>query len=340
MNMVHAILAVLRIIGIVLLIILCALMALLCLILFVPLQYRVSVKYKDGDNEVLQKAQITWLFHLLSVREKYENGHFCYELRLFGKKLHGKGSGARHRGPSEHKKSKPASVNADGGTGESGPDNAAGTPGTSSRFAQTSGSNAASWKKNSSSEDMTERTGFFRETADKRTGFFRKAADGWTGFFRKAADFLTGIIPVLFDILCALFDGADRAEDKISSFREKTEPFISENARDSYAMILARLKNLLYHYRIRKAEGYIRYGFDNPALTGKAAGILYLLLPADSEKFDIKPDFQEKGLDVNAVWRGHIRLNHLAAALLSLFIKKQFREFLKGIKHRGGNRNG
>ena len=105
-------------------------------------------------------------------------------------------------------------------------------------------------------------------------------------------------------------------------------------------MILARLKNLLYHYRIRKAEGYIRYGFDNPALTGKAAGILYLLLPADSEKFDIKPDFQEKGLDVYAVWRGHIRLNHLAAALLSLFIKKQFREFLKGIKHRGGNRNG
>lgn len=86
MNMVHAILAVLRIIGIVLLIILCALMALLCLILFVPLQYRVSVKYKDGDNEVLQKAQITWLFHLLSVRENYENGHFCYELRLFGKK--------------------------------------------------------------------------------------------------------------------------------------------------------------------------------------------------------------------------------------------------------------
>ena len=153
MNMVHAILAVLRIIGIVLLIILCALMALLCLILFVPLQYRVSVKYKDGDNEVLQKAQITWLFHLLSVREKYENGHFCYELRLFGKKLHGKGSGARHRGPSEHKKSKPASVNADGGTGESGPDNAAGTPGGSSRFAQTSGSNAASWKKNSDRTD-------------------------------------------------------------------------------------------------------------------------------------------------------------------------------------------
>ena len=93
-------------------------------------------------------------------------------------------------------------------------------------------------------------------------------------------------------------------------------------------------------YDTLKAEGYIRYGFDNPALTGKAAGILYLLLPADSEKFDIKPDFQEKGLDVNAVWRGHIRLNHLAAALLSLFIKKQFREFLKGIKHRGGNRNG
>ena len=370
--MVHMILAVLRVIGIVLLVLLCVLAALICLVLFAPLRYRICVKTVEDDGKIIQKARVTWLFHLFSFLETYEKGELHYEMRLFGRKLRKHGGGPRKKGRLKKKKEKTAEESADKWQTdrETGQGAVAGRTKTHSTASentaedrilktgekQSAGRPTEHARKEDSGKEKRQKstegrkqasenmkhTGSDKQASEnkKHTGARRISLEPAAGLIRKAAAFLTEIIPVLFDIIFALEDGLDKVENKIDALKAKIGPFISENAGESYALMWKRLKKLLYHYRIRKAEGYIYYGFDDPALTGKTAGLLYLVLPAGSEKFDVEPDFQEKALKADAVLCGHIRLNHAAAALISLMMNKQFRQFLKGIKHRGGNRNG
>lgn len=125
-----------------------------------------------------------------------------------------------------------------------------------------------------------------------------------------------------------------KVEHKIHSLERRFGPLTDAEARRLYGKILREMKFLLSCYGPRKAEGYLRFGTDSPDLTGKLAGFIYLLLPADSEEFDLQPDFFNSTFSADMTLSGRIRLCHVARVGVSLITDKEVGRLLAFIRHR------
>ncbi len=94
-----------------------------------------------------------------------------------------------------------------------------------------------------------------------------------------------------------------------------------------------QLQILLSHYRVRKGSGFLRFGTDDPALTGELTGVLYLLLPVSCTEVSIEPQFTERMLKLDLSIRGHIRLVHLARTVWWGFRNQRLRRLIQAFRH-------
>ncbi|MCD8012462.1 MAG: DUF2953 domain-containing protein [Lachnospiraceae bacterium] len=94
-----------------------------------------------------------------------------------------------------------------------------------------------------------------------------------------------------------------------------------------------QLQALLSHYRVRRGSGFLRFGTDDPALTGELTGVLYLLLPVSCTEISIEPQFTERMLELDLSIRGHIRLVHLARTVWWGFRNQRLRRLIRAFRH-------
>lgn len=133
-----------------------------------------------------------------------------------------------------------------------------------------------------------------------------------------------------------MIDGlVSKIERKIRSLKKRFGPLTDADARKLYGKIFRELKFLLSCYAPKKAEGYLRFGTDSPDTTGTLVGLIYLLLPADSDDFELQPDFFGSTLSADMTLSGCIRLCHAARVGVSLIRDREFRRLLAFIRHRG-----
>lgn len=98
---------------------------------------------------------------------------------------------------------------------------------------------------------------------------------------------------------------------------------------------------LLHHIRPRKASGYLRYGFEDPSMTGILTGVLYCLQPANMQGILLKPNFDCQAFEFEGDVEidGHIRLCHIVWIAIRLFFDKNRKEIFRRLKE-GGKQNG
>ncbi len=99
--------------------------------------------------------------------------------------------------------------------------------------------------------------------------------------------------------------------------------------------LLLPLKTLFYHMRPRNMKGDIRFGFEDPSLTGKAVGALSCVFVLyQYEELYVTPDFEteESFLSGSIRGKGHIRMIHMLLCGIRIFKQKEFRRFLKSLK--------
>ena len=98
---------------------------------------------------------------------------------------------------------------------------------------------------------------------------------------------------------------------------------------------------LLHHIRPRKASGYLRYGFEDPSVTGILTGVLYCLQPANMQGILLKPNFDCQAFEFEGDVKidGHIRLCHIVWIAIRLFFDKNRKEIFRRLKE-GGKQNG
>lgn len=173
-------------------------------------------------------------------------------------------------------------------------------PGTEKSRPERSGTKEPGTERSGPEEPRTEKPGTEEPEAEKPEGQ-RSGADGKkgrvSGMLRKAADMrkrlgerlrallrLPGKICFTIRNICA----------KIKKWRTLLK---SETFQYLKELGIERGKLMLRHIRPRKIQGNIRFGFEDPANTGEALGLLGLVYPVLPRRLAVVPDFTEQVLE-------------------------------------------
>lgn len=315
--MLHIILVILKIAGILLAAILLLILAVLLLLLFAPLRYEISARYQKEERQ--GKGRVTWLFHLISFQAAYEfrKGPEI-SLKIFGRKLFPK-----TREEEKKKTAKPA------------------------RKSGISSKKPAEPQKSSDKkpipppvmqEDKQQKphqpviSGDIEETPflTPKKGIFAKIKDA----IQKLRSILLGVQEKIRQIMEKL----RQLCQKISDIREKIQHYLdiwqAEETKLLRGCLWKYLCYILRHYRPRKIKGFLKYGFEDPSVTGQLTGILYILKPLAFEKFELQPEFETSSLilEGDVDMKGHIRLVHLAYVAIRLLFDKNLKYVIRRIK--------
>ena len=117
-------------------------------------------------------------------------------------------------------------------------------------------------------------------------------------------------------------DRIKRICEKASSLRETVE---DEENQEAVRLLISRVKYLLHHFRFRKFEGRLAFGFEDPATVGRMLAVLSLFYPLYGECFTITPVFDHTLFEGEIALKGHVRLIHILIAGIQLMMNKKIR---------------
>ena len=89
------------------------------------------------------------------------------------------------------------------------------------------------------------------------------------------------------------------------------------------------LGKVLKHVRPRRLTGYLKFGMDDPAVTGYITGALAVFYPVYRSNFTVEPVFYEKCLSVNCRGSGRIRPIYFIYLGIWLILDKNVRRLIK-----------
>ncbi|MDO5345604.1 MAG: hypothetical protein Q4E91_07655, partial [Lachnospiraceae bacterium] len=177
----------------------------------------------------------------------------------------------------------------------------------------------------------------FRGLAGMLSGLWKRLCRA-AAFLASLPERMLELPDKLQDFFWAADDRLERLSWRLESLRQRIEPYRTPESIALYKRLLWRLKYLWKHFGPRRLSGWLRFGTGAPDKTGQLAGLLYLILPASAEDFEVRPDFTEPVLEADLVIKGHIRACHLLRMAFGLWRDKELRKMIRRIK--GGNENG
>ncbi|MCI8724276.1 MAG: DUF2953 domain-containing protein [Ruminococcus sp.] len=141
---------------------------------------------------------------------------------------------------------------------------------------------------------------------------------------------LTDKIAAFFEKIKYTFD---RMCAKIRILLEKKEIvtgfLTSEIHQSAFQKCLAELKKMLFRLRPRRVAGEIRFGFEDPSLTGRVLAGLSMAFPYWGDHVRCSPDFEEKVLEGRLSVGGSLRLLPAAAMGWNLLWSRNVRRTIK-----------
>ncbi len=126
---------------------------------------------------------------------------------------------------------------------------------------------------------------------------------------------LSDKITVVFDKIEYTFDKMCAKIEMLSAKTELVTDFLSDGVHQSaFLKCFSELKKLLFRLRPKQCRGKIRFGFEDPSLTGKVLAGASMLYPYWGEHVYCCPDFEEKVLEGEVSVKGAFRI--LPAAVM------------------------
>jgi len=321
-NWIYVLLATLKIIGILIVVLLAILLLLILVILFIPFRYRLN-GIRDSEN-LQGKLKISWLLHLFSVNILYEDGEINVLLRIlgipkklylapqkkkrwiFGKKIVAKktteekmviDTSPPNEIAQEVKKEIPSKLQSN----------------MQSKAQKTVQSNIQS-------KIQSKGKKWWQKKIPKAKGikrFLEKCKDLWKRGKRKIESLKKKIKSI---------------NDGIYLLKEKIELLGSDMTKNTWKRYKKHLCYLWRHLGPRKIQGYLKLGFEDPALTGITTGVIYLLLPQKCNRISVQPEFEQIICEGELTITGRIRIIHLAKVALQVFLDKERKELIKKLR--------
>lgn len=311
---------ILKVIGLVLLFLLLLLLLLLALVLLVPIRYAGAGHKGEEKRDYAAHLELSWLLHMVQLHANITPAGLAYSLRILcfrpvdssgGFALQDEHTDVELKQPLEDEKIPEESVNVPESKAEASERAAAQTVEVDSIELKNSRETAIPTKEKLTSEDVpgSDETEDTSADVDQESKTKSAAPTAEAPKKKKRKKFLFA-------------DRIKKICEKASSLRETVE---DEENQKAVRLLLSRVKYLLHHFRFRKFEGRLAFGFEDPATVGRMLAVLSLFYPLYGECFTITPAFDHTLFEGEITLKGHVRLIHILIAGIQLMMNKKIR---------------
>lgn len=325
--MIHILFMILKALGILLLVLLFLVLLIVCTVLFLPFCYRAQVlKEEEGFACVKASGRVSWLFGAVALTASYEEQKSEAQILLFGASL-------------ETWKRRLKKIR----RGE------ASVPRTEENETE----NALEAEKTAEQKAPDQKEKQQKVTAQKEQPEQEQEPDApkksiLERFFgrieylpEKLLNLASRLLQTAFRLLELPFRLLEKLEQKIQAGRrlkrkwESVKKFFrSKMFREA---LLHAKKEVLYFLKKaapKKVTGTVRFGFDDPALTGETLGILGMIYGKLPKDLSIQPDFEQEILRGDVRMKGSFQAVTAAGIALRLFRDQNLRKTIRHFKHK------
>lgn len=303
--MLHIVLLILKIIGIILACLLGLCLLLVLCVLFVPLRYKGAV---EKYGEIGAKANLSWLFHLVSFEMQYEGSEVDSGLRILGIKIgrrqKNKRKGKRKAERRKEEQEEPEAYDID--------------------FLEPEEETNRDLGVKSLSGEEKEFHDFTKGEEKRGTEKEQKPKQEKGKWHHRPFEIIRGIRFKIKNICGTLKKTAARIREAAIFLRE-------EETREALRFLKKEAGKVLRHIRPRKIMLKLRFGFENPEYTGKLLGALYAFY-GYIYRFQIEPDFENSVFEGEIHFRGRIYGFRLLISFLRIWRNPQIRNRMDRIK--------
>lgn len=325
--MIHILFMILKALGILLLVLLFLVLLIVCTVLFLPFCYRAQVlKEEEGFACVKASGRVSWLFGAVALTASYEEQKPEAQILLFGASL-------------ETWKRRLKKIR----RGE------ASVPRTEENETE----NALEAEKTAEQKAPDQKEKQQKVTAQKEQPEQEQEPDApkksiLERFFgrieylpEKLLNLASRLLQTAFRLLELPFRLLEKLEQKIQAGRrlkrkwESVKKFFrSKMFREA---LLHAKKEVLYFLKKaapKKVTGIVRFGFNDPALTGETLGILGMIYGKLPKDLSIQPDFEQEILQGDVRMKGSFQAVTAAGIALRLFRDQNLRKTIRHFKHK------
>lgn len=325
--MIHILFMILKELGILLLVLLFLVLLIVCTVLFLPFCYRAQVlKEEEGFACVKASGRVSWLFGAVALTASYEEQKPEAQILLFGASL-------------ETWKRRLKKIR----RGE------ASVPRTEENETE----NALEAEKTAEQKAPDQKEKQQKVTAQKEQPEQEQEPDApkksiLERFFgrieylpEKLLNLASRLLQTAFRLLELPFRLLEKLEQKIQAGRrlkrkwESVKKFFrSKMFREA---LLHAKKEVLYFLKKaapKKVTGTVRFGFNDPALTGETLGILGMIYGKLPKDLSIQPDFEQEILQGDVRMKGSFQAVTAAGIALRLFRDQNLRKTIRHFKHK------
>ena len=325
--MIHILFMILKALGILLLVLLFLVLLIVCTVLFLPFCYRAQVlKEEEGFACVKASGRVSWLFGAVALTASYEEQKPEAQILLFGASL-------------ETWKRRLKKIR----RGE------ASVPRTEENETE----NAPEAEKTAEQKAPDQKEKQQKVTAQKEQPEQEQEPDApkksiLERFFgrieylpEKLLNLASRLLQTAFRLLELPFRLLEKLEQKIQAGRRLKRKWESVKKFFRSKMFCEALlhakKEVLYFLKKaapKKVTGTVRFGFDDPALTGETLGILGMIYGKLPKDLSIQPDFEQEILRGDVRMKGSFQAVTAAGIALRLFRDQNLRKTIRHFKHK------
>ena len=165
--------------------------------------------------------------------------------------------------------------------------------------------------------------------------FWRIAAKIFT-FFIKFILMIWNLPGRIISVISGVFKKVKSVTSKMGSiftkFSDIMEFLQDEHTQEVLSLLKKQIGRLIRHILPRSLTGYLRYGLEDPYLTGRVLATACAFYPLYGKTFRLEPDFEELVFNCRAELKGRIFLFYLAFIALSTYFNKNTKFVINYIK--------
>ena len=319
--MIHILFMILKALGILLLVLLFLVLLIVCTVLFLPFCYRAQVlKEEEGFACVKASGRVSWLFGAVALTASYEEQKPEAQILLFGASLETWKRRLKKIRRGEASVSRTEENETEKTAEQKAPDQKEKQQKVTAQKEQPEQEQEPDAPKKSILERFFGRIEYLPE---------------------KLLNLVSRLLQTAFRLLELPFRLLEKLEQKIQAGRrlkrkwESVKKFFrSKMFREA---LLHAKKEVLYFLKKaapKKVTGTVRFGFDDPALTGETLGILGMIYGKLPKDLSVQPDFEQEILRGDVRMKGSFQAVTAAGIALRLFRDQNLRKTIRHFKHK------